>query len=243
VKRREGSGQPGLFFYVPGSPDPRTLIMGKLKGTAMSVVKSICTSDEEALLGIMQLHNGGQPFKLDPTFSKGAFYRGQVSAPKLKYDLFPEPGIKQADCRHLPLGDCTIGSIIFDPPMMFGAHGTNNPNNKIARGYSDPTTLNNRFTQLASFDELQAMYTGALDEFARILKPKGLLVFKCQDFTDSKTTMTHCRVENWAPERGFYAKDLMIRIVSAGRAYNPKLVQRHARKYHSYFFVFVKDAR
>jgi hypothetical protein len=69
--------------------------------------------------------------------------------------------------------------------MMWGCHGTNNPANKVVRGYSSPTTLNNRFTQFASFEELQAMYTGALDEFARILKPKGLLVFKCQDYTDN----------------------------------------------------------
>jgi hypothetical protein len=108
------------------------------------------------------------------------------------------------------------------------------------RGYSCPTTLNNRFTQFASFEELQAMYTGALDEFYRILKPKGILVVKCQDFTDKKSTFTHCLVWQWATERGFYPKDLIIRTVSAGRAYNPALVQRHARKFHSYFWVLVK---
>jgi hypothetical protein len=188
----------------------------------------------------MRLHNNGQPFELDPTYSKGAFYRGSVPAPKWKYDLYPEPGVKRADCRHLPFKAGAVGSIVFDPPMMFGAHGTNNPNNKVVRGYSCPTTLNNRFTQFASFEELQAMYTSALDEFSRILKPKGLLVFKCQDFTDKRTTMTHVLVYNWAERRGFYAKDLIIRTVSAGRAYNPALVQRHARKFHSYFWCFVK---
>jgi hypothetical protein len=208
----------------------------------MTCIKSVVGSDEEALIGIMQLHNGGQPFDLDPTFSKGAFYRGEVPAPKWKYDLHPElPGVKKADCRKLPFKNETVGSIVFDPPMMFGAHGTNNPNNKIVRGYSCPTTLNNRFTQFASFEELQAMYTGALDEFARILRPKGLLVFKCQDFTDKRTTMTHCLVWQWAQERGFYAKDIFVRTVSAGRAWNPKLTQRHSRKFHSYWWVLVKD--
>jgi hypothetical protein len=124
--------------------------------------------------------------------------------------------------------------------MMFGQHGTNSPTNKVARGYSDPATLNGRFSQFASFEELREMYQSSLDEFARILWPKGLLVFKCQDFTDKRTTMTHVLVCNWAEQRGFYAKDLFIRVVSAGRAYNPALVQRHARKYHSYFWVLMK---
>jgi hypothetical protein len=207
----------------------------------MTVIKSVVGSDEDALLGILKLHNNGEPFQLDPTFSKGAFYRGSVPAPKWKFDIAPElPGVKKADCRHLPFADGTIRSIVCDLPFMWGNHGTNSPTNKVVRGYSCPTTLNNRFSQFASFDELEATYMGALTEFARILKPKGLLVFKCQDFTDKKSTFTHCEVWRWATERNFYPKDLFVRTVSAGRAFNPALVQRHARKFHSYFWVFVK---
>jgi hypothetical protein len=167
----------------------------------MTCIKSVVTSDEEALLGIMQLHNNGQPFELDPTYSKGAFYRGEVPQPKWKYDLHPEPGVKQADCRKLPFKAGTVGSILFDPPMMWGAHGTNNPNNRIRRGYSDPTTLNIRFSQFASFEELRSMYQDSLTEFARILRPKGVLVFKCCDYTDKKSTFTHCLTWQWARDR------------------------------------------
>ena len=55
-----------------------------------------------------------------------------------------------------------------------------------------------------------------------------------------KTTMTHVLVCNWAEQRGFYAKDVLIKWVTSGRAWNPKKVQKHARKYHAYFFVFKK---
>jgi hypothetical protein len=206
-----------------------------------AVVKSVVSTDEEALLGIMQLHNGSQPYELDPTYSKGAFYRSKVPAPKYKFDLHPQlPGVEQADCQSLPFENGTVSSIVCDLPFMWGHHGTNRPDNKNPRGYSDPATLNGRFSQFASFAELEATYTGALDEFSRILKPKGLLVFRTQDYTDKVTTMTHCEVRQWAKERRFYPKDLLIKTVSAGRAYNPALVQRHARKFHSYFFVFVK---
>jgi hypothetical protein len=207
------------------------------------VVKSVCGSDAEALVGILALHNAGQPFELDVTYSKGGFYRdGKVPQPLRKFDLHPElPDVEQADCRHLPFKNGTVSSIICDLPFMFGLHGTNRPDNKTPRGYSDPATLNGRFSQFASFYELREVYQGGLDEFARILKPKGLLAFKCCDFTDRRTTMTHCEVWRWATERGFYAKDLIIRTVSAGRAWNPKLVQRHSRKFHSYFWVFLKS--
>jgi hypothetical protein len=72
------------------------------------------------------------------------------------------------------------------------------------------------------------------------LKPKGVLAFKTCDFTDKKSTWTHCEVWQWAQELGFYPKDLFVRTVTRGRAYNPKLVQRHARKLHSYLWVFVE---
>ena len=89
------------------------------------------------------------------------------------------------------------------------------------------------------FEELEKHYIGTLKEAYRILKNKGILIFKCQDFTDSKTTLTHCFVNKWANQIGFYSKDLFI-LLSKGAIANKNLTQRHARKYHSYFFVFRK---
>ncbi len=74
----------------------------------------------------------------------------------------------------------------------------------------------------------------------RILKKGGLLIFKCQDFTDSKTTMVHCHVYNWAIELGFYPKDLAILSLKKGKIYNSNLKQRHLRKIHSYFWILKK---
>ena len=67
----------------------------------------------------------------------------------------------------------------------------------------------------------------------------GVLIFKCQDYTDSKTTMTHSLVYSWATEQGFYAKDLAI-LVKPNKIYNGKTTQRHLRKIHTYFWVFIK---
>lgn len=194
----------------------------------MSIIKSISYSNTEILNNILSLFIKKETFDLDPTYSKGNFYKG-IPQPKLKFDLVPQVGgVIQADCRDLPLEYSSISSIIFDPPFMFGTHGQTKNN-----------IMNKRFTMFDKFTELENMYRDSLKEFYRVLKKGGYLVFKCQDYTDSKTTMTHCLVYNWAIELGFYAQDLLI-LLSNKRIYNPNLNQKHARKFHSYFWVFRK---
>lgn len=112
---------------------------------------------------------------------------------------------------------------------MFGTHGQTKNN-----------IMNKRFTMFDSFSDLCVMYQDSLKEFHRVLNKKGILIFKCQDYTDSKTTMTHCLVWQWAETLGFYAKDLFVLLANGGRIYNPKLQQRHARKFHSYLWILEK---
>jgi hypothetical protein len=54
--------------------------------------------------------------------------------------------------------------------------------------------------------------------------------------------MTHCYVWQWAQQIGFYAKDLAILNIPQTKIYNGNLTQRHLRKVHTYFWVFVKKA-
>jgi len=193
-----------------------------------NLVKSVSDSQDEILNWIIKLYCP-DGFDLDPTYSKGVFYKN-VPEPRLKFDLSPQVrGVKQADCTNLPIESGSLQSIVFDPPFMFGTHGQTK-NNK----------MNKRFTMFDSFPELCIMYQDSLKEFHRILNKKGILIFKCQDYTDSKTTMTHCLVYNWALQLGFYAKDLFILTARGGRIYNPALTQRHARKFHSYLWVLQK---
>ena len=192
-----------------------------------NVIKSTNDSNTGILFDISALHLNGKSFELDPTYSKGAFYK-DFPEPILKCDINPEQGVFRADCRNLRIANNSIESIIFDPPFMFGTHGKTKTN-----------IMNKRFTMFDTFNDLKDMYIESIREFYRILKPKGVLAFKCQDYTDSKTTMTHCLVFNWAVEVGFYAKDLFI-LLSNKRIFNPKLKQRHARKFHCYWWVFQK---
>lgn len=198
----------------------------------MGLIKSISYSNTEILTNIKTLFLDDW-FELDPTYSKGNFYK-EIPQPKLKFDLDPQTDDTiQADCRNLPLENNSISSIVFDPPFMFG--GKNGPH-----GGQGKDLMAKRFGMFYNFVELCAVYHDSLAEFYRILKRKGILAFKCQDYTDSKTTMTHCLVYNWAIGLGFYAKDLFILCAKQRPIFRPNATQRHARKFHSYWWVFQK---
>lgn len=200
----------------------------------MNVVKSFSRDEDEIITSIMALHNDGKPFDVDPCFSKGSFYAKGLARPRHRFDIMPvRPDVQRCDVRCLPLQDGSVGSVIFDPPFMFNPHGTALTKNAAA----------GRFTMFETWDELVDCYTGALAEFWRVLRPGGIVAFKCQDYTDSRTTLTHCWVWRWALETGLYVKDLFIRVRDHGPAYNPALRQKHARKFHSYWLVLEKPQR
>ena len=84
-----------------------------------------------------------------------------------------------------------------------------------------------------------------MSEFHRILKPNGILIFKCQDkISSGKQYMSHVFIINEAEKLGFYTKDMFIllakqRIMADWQLKN----QKNARKFHSYFLVFEKSDR
>ena len=194
------------------------------------VIKSVLNSDKEVLKAISDMFLGGDNYHLDPCFSSGTFYEGEL-LPEIKMDKEPKSDdvIQNDILNGIPLENNSIKSIVFDPPFMFGTHGQTKNN-----------IMNKRFTMFDSWQELEQMYKKSLQEFYRIIKKNGIVAFKCQDYTDSKTTLTHCFVHNWAMEQGFRIEDLFIMYFKGGRIWNSNLIQRHARKYHSYWIVLRK---
>lgn len=191
--------------------------------------KSVFDNEQDLLAVLFEIHNKGKTIDCDPMYFKGNFYKDGIEQPKLCFDINPqEKWIIQADATNLPLQNNSIKSIILDPPFLFGEHG------KTKDYYSSKT-----HTIFRDFADLENCYKGIIKEAYRILEKNGVLIFKCQDYTDSKTTMTHCLVYNWAIERGFYAKDLAI-LVKPNKVTNPTTKQRHLRKIHTYFWVFIK---
>ena len=192
----------------------------------MKHVGSVFTDEQVLLKTLMRLHKI-DAIELDPMFNKGNFYK-EIPKPKHTSDI--TDGV---DARHLPYENNEINTMILDPPFIFGIHGKEGIHQKSY--YSSST-----HGIFKDYREISMFYQELLFEAWRILKTKGTLIFKCQDYTDSKTYMMHCFVYARATELGFYAKDLAILHLSRGKVANSQTTQRHLRKHHSYFWVFIK---
>ena len=201
----------------------------------MTPIKTISYNQEEILLSIINLHCAGG-IDVDPTYSKGVFYKGKIKQPKYKFDINPVvEGVIKSCATNLPLKNESVKTIIFDPPFL----ATTGPSLKKEKG----NIINKRFGVFKDEKSLHEFYVDSLIEFHRILKPKGILIFKCQDKVSSgKQYFSHCFINQKAIEIGYYPKDLFIllaknRIIANWQIKN----QRHARKYHSYLWVFQKN--
>lgn len=198
------------------------------------VIKSISYDQEEIIENILKLHVPSGKIDCDPTYSKGNFYKGTISKPKLIFDINPlVEGVEKSCATCLPLEDSSIGCLIFDPPFLAatGKSLTSDTGNITAK----------RFGIFDNEILLHCFYKQSIVEFHRILQDNGILIFKCQDKVSSgKNYFTHNIIMMQAVSAGFYPKDLFVLLaknrVISGKHKN----QKHCRKFHSYFWVFEK---
>jgi len=199
-------------------------------------VRSVGHSNDETIRNIMSLH-GIERFDLDCTYSKGVFWKN-LPDPVNKSDLFPvNESVIQANSENLPFTDNSMKSIMYDPPFVIAG--------KLYRDNAEGSSIiAKRFEGYTTFGDLKSNYYKTLKELYRVCDNNGLVVFKCQDtVSGGKNHFTHVMVMNMALQIGFYPKDLFIllsnvRLNSFGEKWKR---QQHARKYHSYFWVFEKS--
>jgi len=202
-----------------------------------NLIKSTSYDQTEILRWIMQLCNIEQ-FDVDPTYSKGNFYKKGIPQPRLKYDISPvTDDTIQADCCNLPLDDNSMRSIVFDPPFLATTSKNlyvKNRNNIMVK----------RFGVFPTEKELHRFYIEALKEFNRVLKDDGWLIFKCQDKVSAgQQYFSHVFVCAKAIKLGFYPKDLFVLLSKNRLVAKWQRNQQHARKFHSYFWVFQKNKK
>ncbi|MCM1530316.1 MAG: class I SAM-dependent methyltransferase [Alistipes sp.] len=202
------------------------------------LIKSISYDQGEIIRNILKLHVPEGKIDCDPTFSTGAFYRNTgIDAPALRFDISPQRSdVVKADARKLPLADNSISCIMLDSPFL----ATKGKSLKNSNG----NIINRRFGVYPDEKSLHRCYSDMLAEAYRVLKPDGILVFKCQDKVSSgKQYMSHVYIMNEAVMIGFYPKDLFILLAKSRLVAAWQRNQKHARKFHSYFLVFQKNNR
>jgi len=194
------------------------------------VIRSVFDNQVSLVCAIAELHLQSARFDLDPVFGNGLIHNG-LGRPDLTFDIEPkDPLTKEADCRWLPIESESVNSVMFDPPFLAGGGTTGK--------------MHDRYSSFSNWRELLAFYDASIFEMYRVLNTKGVLVFKCQDLMNGRTQIfSHCEIYKMALELGFYAKDLFI--LESRRLMRPHNMknQLHARKSHTYFWVFENSGK
>lgn len=202
------------------------------------MVKSVYTSNFDTIKNIMELY-GIEQFDLDCTYSKGNFWK-DLPSPKHKSDLYPvNESVLEASSEDLPFEDNSMKSVMYDPPFVIVGSGMGHRSNK-----EGSSIIAKRFEGYGTYEELKVNYYNTLKELYRIVDKGGFVVMKCQDtVSGGKNYFSHVMVMNMAYKIGFYPRDMFV-LTSNVRvnAFNGTkwAKQHHARKYHSYFWVFEK---
>lgn len=212
--------------------------MGEVKYS--DLIRSTSFSQKEILYNIMRLHNNGEGFECDITYSSGKFYSNEkeeitVPQPKIKMDVCPlfEDVIKIEPLKPLPLEDNSISSIVIDLPFVIA------PRNLKSKEGSN--VMINRFSSFYPMNELFENYYFWLKEAYRVLKDDGICVFKCQaTITSARQLMTPEYSWLMATACGFYTLDQFF-LLAKNRLHSGKIKkQQHARKFTSTVYVFKK---
>ena len=196
----------------------------------MPVLTSIIGKNEDLIPQVLEIY-AKDGFKIaDVTYGNGNFWK-RVDLDKYKF--FPSDlKTNGIDFRELPYEDNSLDIVVLDPPYM---HSSSTPIIETL----DTTYRNNKRDGWGT-KYVYDLYCKGILEAYRTLKEKGLLLLKCQDQIESgKNQFDHIVFYNMAIEIGFFGEDLFI-LSRNGTPMMRHNYQLHARKNHSYLWVFRK---
>jgi len=162
--------------------------------------------------------------------------------PTGQYDVFSTDIDAGVDCRSLPYEDESIDCVVFDPPYTGGFY------RKLEQrafqqqpAFQEWYCHDNEDDSHESHASMMALYIDGATEAFRVLKPMGIYIVKCQDEVENHVqNMTHVDIIVALRDMEFYCRDLFV-VVRNTQPHGKRIKQqRHARKNHSYFLVFVK---
>ncbi|MCH5240302.1 MAG: winged helix-turn-helix domain-containing protein [Muribaculaceae bacterium] len=197
------------------------------------IISTVSYSQDEILNNILRLYISNFRFECDITYSIGVFYK-RIPQPLLKFDKYPqtEDTLPLTDVFALP--NNSISSMIMDLPFMICG-------NYPSQNFPSDVYMATRFNYFKSPEELYQTNVEMVDLIHDKLKKGGIFVAKTMDiiFTGKQHWVSNFLI-NTATERGFELVDTFILIAKGKLLRADGCIQRHARKFHSYFHVFRK---
>lgn len=166
---------------------------------------------------------------LDPTYGLGAFWKIYRPDGLAAHDLDPEKAPDgPMDFTALAYPDATFEAVVFDPPYKL--NGT--PTESVDARYGVHV--------VRSWQDRHALIRAGIVECARVLRPGGYLLLKCQDQVCSG------RVRWQTREFADTAEAAGCRLVDrfdllGGRAQPSGRRQVHARRNHSTLLVLLRE--
>jgi hypothetical protein len=214
------------------------------------VFSALTGNNDDIFPSILDLYVPAGETIADVTFGKGVFWRNVVSD---KYTVIRsdirDHRVKHHSCldllansRNLPFASETLGALVFDPPYMHTPGGTAHVNHQNYEEYY-ANNLANKSDENKYHDAVLELYFRSGQEAFRVLKNKGVYIIKCQDeVCAGKQRLTHVEIINELAGYGFVSEDLFVLVRNGKPGVSRLIKQKHARKNHSYFLVFVKNS-
>lgn len=167
----------------------------------------------------------------DVTYGRGVFWR-KVDLTQVQ--LMPTDLLtlsSSVDFRALPYTNASVDIVVLDPPFQHDASTPLTGSCYEARAVC----------RSLSHDKIIELYALGMKEAVRVLKRRGVLWVKCGDeIASGKPHWSHIEVYTRALDLGFRALDLFI-LKRSSLPPIQSLPQRHARKNHSFMWVFLKE--
>ena len=210
-----------------------------------SPVLSVVTGDNADLVAHIQpLFIPEGAYVRDVTWGRGVFWR-KADLAKMTLqgsDLGEHIGghtawdgheVWKADFTALPDKDESVDVVVLDPPYIHNpsSHSTDSR-------YNNVTTTGGFYHR-----DIRELYISGMREACRILRPGGRLLVKCKDQVESGIQCwAHIEMLLDAEDLGMHGRDLFVLVPTSRTSMNRWATQKHARKVHSYLWVFDKPA-
>lgn len=178
---------------------------------------------------------------LDATYGNGGFWKRTDTSrfQLIGADLLSLPGAAlRADFQQLPLRAQSCDVVTLDPPYVHVTTGSGKRN--IWSTYRNDQTIA-RGTTVA---DIARLYRTGMIEALRVLRPGGTCWVKCQDAIEGRQQKwAIVTMHNLGLELGYRPQDMFVLVNPTPPGVHHAERQFHARRNHSYLWIFAKRFR